>query len=210
MSTLTRKPRHQSRKHRKLTTAQAILAVAEEMCATVGPTNIKLSAIAAQLGIETPSIYRHYAGLDGVNGGLAKVALQAEIDTFAGTEELPFAEALTVQAGAVFDLYVARPGIVRFLMVDYAVPGGLPGFEDEESLALVRKLFGLEKAQMDRGIAEGVLCPVSVPTYVAAKVGPAMVALSLKALQTPESDVGPDRLKSEYLQVVSAALGLAG
>jgi AcrR family transcriptional regulator len=206
MTTNVRKPRHQSRRHRNLTTAQAILVVAEEICATKGATNIRLADIAAELGIESPSIYRYYSGLSGLTAALAAVAIKAEIATFAGLDELPFHEALKLQAERLFDLYVDRPGVARFLMVDLAVPGGLQGFEDDETLALVRELFALERKLLERGITAGALRSMNVTTFVAARLGPAFVAIALRDLQTPGSDVEIDQVKKGYIDTVMALL----
>jgi AcrR family transcriptional regulator len=183
-----------------------VLAVAEEISARTGVTNIKLADIAGELGIETPSIYRHYSGLKGVIAGLAAVTVRAEIDTFEGLERLPFEQAVTVQAERSFDLYVERPGLARFLMADLAVPGGIQGFENETSLELVRELFALEAELLRRGIEAGVVRDMSVISFTAARIGPAFVAIAFTDLQTPGSNIDTATLKQEFVATVMASI----
>ena len=206
MSVTIRKPRHQSKRHRNLTTAQAVLAVAEELSAKVGVTNIKLADIASQLGIETPSIYRHYDGLKGVIAGLAEIAVRTDIETFDGLDALPFEEAVRVQAERSFDLYVERPGIARFLMADLAVPGGIQGFEHEGSVELVSELFRLESGLLRRGVEAGLVRDMSVTSFAAARMGPAFVAIAFTELKTPGSNVDVATLKREFVANVMAAV----
>lgn len=201
-----RKSRHQSRQHRDLTTSEAILVVAEALCADVGANNIKLADIASELGIEPPAIYRHYRGLRGVIAALGEVALRAEIETFSGIGQLPFGEALSVQAERCFDLYVARPGLTRFLMIDLAVPGGVHVFDENKNGELVKLLFRQEQELLERGIAAGAIRPMSLTTFVSARVGPAITAFALKDLNTPDSNADIEMLKKEYLETMSAIL----
>lgn len=206
MSVITRKPRHRSQKHKNLTTAQAILAVAEEMCANVGVANLKLSDIASELGIEPPSIYRHYNGIKGVVAALGEVELRAEIETFAGIGKLPFAKALKLQAERLFDLYFERPGLARFSMIDLAIPGGVHIFNDNENLELIKELFKLERDLLQRGIETNAIQPVSVITFIAARMGPAIIAFAMKDMQSTQSKADHKALKGEYINSVMTML----
>ena len=179
MSNTVRKPRHKSRKHRHLTTAQAILVVAEELCASRGPTEIKLADIAAELGIETPSLYRHYDGIGGLIAALACVALQAEIDTFSDLDELSFEEATRTQSARLFDLYITRPGLARFLNVHIAIPGGLAGFESEKTSTLGREFYRVEKNLFQKGELESAMRPMTEVTFLALRFGTAIFATSM-------------------------------
>ncbi|MGI9374032.1 MAG: TetR/AcrR family transcriptional regulator [Hyphomicrobiales bacterium] len=189
-----------------MTTAQAVLAVVEEICARHGPMNIQLGDVAAQLGIETPAIYRHYKGNKGVIAAFANVALRAEIETFAGIEELAFPEALLKQAERMFDLYASRPGVGRFLMADLSVPGGLGGFEREENLRLVSELLGHEQDLLQRGIDSGTLLQMSLTSFLAARTGSALVGFAFNELLHSRWTVDNDTLKREYLETVGRLL----
>lgn len=182
------------------------MAAAEDTCARQGSSSIKLADIASELGIEAPAIYRHYQGLKGVIAALGGVALRAEIETFFGIEQLPFASALKLQAERCFDLYIERPGIARFLMADMAEPGGLHGFEGNNNLDLIEELFRLEDDLLQRGLQSGAIRLMSVTTFVAARLGPVFTAIALKDLQTPGSAVEVDVLKREYLEMVMEML----
>ncbi|MGI9464079.1 MAG: TetR/AcrR family transcriptional regulator [Aestuariivirgaceae bacterium] len=201
-----RKPRHQSLEHRDLTTAQAILAVAEDMSANVGANHIKLADIAAALGIEPPAIYRHYRGLKGVIAALGEVALKAELETFEGIEDLPFSTALKTQAERCFDLYMTRPGIARFLMIDLADPRGVHVFDENANLDLIRQLFACEQQLLERGIKAGVIRPMSVTSFVAARLGPAIAAFAMKDMNAQGSKADVAALRNEYLQTVLTGL----
>lgn len=206
MSVIARKPRHRSRKHRTLNTAQAILAVAEEMCGSVGVTKLKLADIASALGIEPPSLYRHYNGLNGLIAALGEVAIQAEIETFAGVQELPFDNALKLQAERSFDLYLTRPGIARFIMVDLAIPRGIHVFKNSENLDLIKELFRLENELLQRGLQEKRIRPMSLTSFIAARMGPAMLAFAFKDMQSDRSKTDLEILKREYINSVTTML----
>ncbi len=206
MPKTTRKARHKSEKHRDLTTAQAILAVVEEICAERGPMSIQLGEVAEQLGIETPAIYRHYKGTKGVIGAFAKVALNAEIDTFKGIENLSFEGALLTQAERMFDLYAMRPGIGRFLMADLSAPGGLSGFENEENLALARELFALEQDLHQRGLHSGALREMSFTAFLAARTGPSLFGFAFNELLSNRWTTDIDTLKQDFLETVKRLL----
>ena len=146
---------------------------------------------------------------------LGEVVLRAEIETFSGIAQLPFDHALKLQAERCFDLYLERPGIARFLMVDLAQPGGLSGFEGNHNLDLIEELFRHESDLLRRGIQAGVIRSMSVTTFVAARLGPVFTAIALKDLQIPKSDgsdgadvshVDGEMLRREYLEVVMALL----
>ncbi len=170
---------------------------------------LKLTDIAKELGIESPSIYRHYNGLKGVIAGLGGVALQAEIDTFDGIMDLPFPEAVAVQAERGFDLYFCRPGIARFILTDFAVPGGVHEFQDNNNLVLAKKIFTLEENLLRRGIQHNLIRPMNLTTFIAARFGPALLTFSLNNLGNSSSSKAEIKmLKQEYLKTVMNILSL--
>ena len=179
MPTHRRKARHRSEKHKELSTAEAILAVAEDICAQEGPAQLKLSDIAAGLGIETPSLYRHYEGLNGVIGALACTVLQAEIETFSGLDELTFEQAVRTQASRLFDLYMARPGLARFMNVHLAMPRGLTGFKGEKTQLLAREFYRVENKLFQKGLDESAIRPLSDVTFLALRFGAAIFIASM-------------------------------
>lgn len=202
-SVSVRAPRHRSRKHRNLTTAQAILAVAENLCASKGPANIRLLDIAHELGIESPSIYPYYKGLNAVLAALAGVAIREVIETHAGTRDLPFYNALMEQAERIYDLMVARPGLARIHMADLAVPGGMTSFVSDDNYSLLARSYELENDLLRRGVQEGVVQPMHVISFIAARYGPAMMTMALKDLSHADTTSDSAILKTEYMRSVA-------
>ncbi len=200
----TRRARHKSIKHKSLGTADAILAIAEDLCANVGPKHLKLSDIAEELQIESPSIYKHFKGRDGVLSALVGRALQAEIDTFDELDDLPVEAALRLQSDRLFALYLARPGIVRLILTDFATPGGLSAFD--ENRELVMALYEKEEKLLNRGIKEQVLRPVSISMFVAARLGPLLTLMALQKVVPAKMDHDDDALKNEFTNLVMASL----
>ena len=180
--------------------------MAEEMCGSVGVTKLKLADITSALGIEPPSLYRHYNGMNGLIAALGEVAIKAEIETFSGTLELPFDDALKLQAERCFDLYITRPGIARFIMVDLAIPRGVHVFKDNENLDLINELFQLENGLLQRGLQEKRVRSMSLTSFIAARMGPAMLAFAVKDMQSDQSKTDHEILKREYINSVMAIL----
>ena len=207
MSKFTRKPRHRCKRYASLNTAQAILAVAEESCASSGVTNLKLTDIACSLGIESPSIYKYYNGLNGVIAALGEVSLHAEITTFDDIDKLSFPQAIKLQAERSFELYFSRPGLARFTLLDLAIPGGVHDFQGNSNSALIKKLFKLEEQLLNKGIENNQIQSMSLTTFISARLGPALMTFSLIHLgKSSISKSKLDLLKKEYIQTVMRIL----
>lgn len=202
-----RRARHKSAKHKNLGTADAILAIAEDLCAKVGPQHVKLSDIASQLQIETPSIYKHFKGRDGVLSALVGRAIEAELETFDGLDDLPVEAALRLQSERLFSLHTARPAVARLILTDFAIPGGLSAFDENQEL--IARLYEREETLLNRGIQEQALRPVSISMFVAARLGPLLTLMALKNVYPSKITHQDDVLKEEYINLVMASL-LAG
>ncbi|PON15426.1 hypothetical protein C2W62_23840 [Candidatus Entotheonella serta] len=199
-----RRARHKSAQHKDLGTADAILAIAEDLCAKVGPQHVKLSDIASQLQIETPSIYKHFKGRDGVLSALVRRAIEAELATFEGLDDLPVEAALRLQSERLFTLHLTRPGVVRLILTDFAIPGGLSAFDENQEL--IATLYEKEERLLNQGIREKVLRPVSISIFVSARLGPLLTLMALKNVYPAKMPLQDEAIQEEFIKLVMASL----
>lgn len=110
-----------------------------------------LSAVAADLGIKTPSLYNHVAGLAGLRRELALHAswLLTEAFSEAVHDRAP-REAIRAAAVAYRDFAIDHPGLYESML-----PAPRPGEDDElyEAMAAPVRVLSAEFAKL--GLAEG-------------------------------------------------------
>jgi AcrR family transcriptional regulator len=66
---------------------EEILDVAEELLESEGPGALSMRRIAAALGMQAPSLYKHLPGKEAILAGLQARALAGMADALAGTED---------------------------------------------------------------------------------------------------------------------------
>jgi AcrR family transcriptional regulator len=92
-----------------------------EQIATAGASALSLNAIAKQLGMSGPALYRYYAGRDELITELIRDAYRSLADTFRATSSRPGAD-VTALAGALRTWALADPQRY-FLLYGTPVPG---------------------------------------------------------------------------------------
>lgn len=95
---------------KKKITLEQILLASIDLGIEKGLLNISLNEIAAQIGIKTPSLYNHIAGIDDLYTQLASQSLKA-LETHLTQSIIGFSgfEALTKVANAYFDFAQKNP-----------------------------------------------------------------------------------------------------
>ena len=206
--TTTRSPRHRSKEYQGVHTSEAILRVAEQVCADEGYSRLKIATIAKTLKIESPAVYQHYRGLPGITGALARRTFELHISLFDDLEDMAFKEAFMTLSARTIDLFIARPGIARFILADLSTPGGLEGFDNEETLDLERQLAALHRQLFARQKYKSS-SKQSVVTLEAARLGPALVGMALNSIVAGENRRSDSILREEYLCSMQQIVGSA-
>jgi len=107
-------------------TREVLLEHAEDLVATRGPTEFRLTDLAARLGINVSSIFSHFPqGRQEIVDELVERALPAFLDLFPETEQGD-PEVLLSDGVAALVLHLAdHPGQARIILLDLSQPGGL-------------------------------------------------------------------------------------
>jgi AcrR family transcriptional regulator len=65
-------------------TQTRVIEEAERIADEVGLSNLTLAAVATRLGVRQPSLYKHIAGTDGLQRGIAVHVVRVALDVMAG------------------------------------------------------------------------------------------------------------------------------
>ena len=106
-----------------------IVDVAVQLADRHGLAEVTLAAVAAELGVRSPSLYHHVAGLRGLRRLLAlRAAEEMEGELRKAAADRAGAEALAAMASSLRDFILTRPGLYWSL-----VPA--PTFDEDPELA---------------------------------------------------------------------------
>lgn len=195
--------RHGAAEFEGVSTSDAILVVAESICAESGLNNLQLSAVAARLNIEPPSVYRHYAGLNGITTALARLALQQVIATFDDLDSDDFKLAFLQLAENTFDLFSSRMGLTRLLLSDFSTPGGLAEFDNDDSLQLFSDLMSLESQMLKRAVKAGAFKGYNALSFHSARMGIAVISLATSTIPYPGTRTTSQKQRAQYLTTMN-------
>ncbi|WP_200938442.1 TetR/AcrR family transcriptional regulator [Curtobacterium sp. Leaf183] len=117
-----------------------ITAAAADIADQVGFTNLTMGAIAEQLGVRAPSLYKHVSGQDEVNRRVATLAFEEAGSAIGNAiQGLSGRDALAAAANALRDFAIAHPG--RYAATVAVTP---TGSDDPMTAAAVRSIAPLE------------------------------------------------------------------
>ena len=129
--------------------AASVIRAAVALVDEAGAEALSLAAIADRVGVKTPSLYKHVAGLEGVRRGLALWGIE-ELTRRLGRAAVGLAgdEALAAIAGAYRAFAHAHPGVYPFTLRAPAQDDDAMIAASEELLAIVRAVlapYGLDQ-----------------------------------------------------------------
>ena len=129
-------------------TLEEVVAVASTIADRDGLEAASLSAVAAELGIKTPSLYNHVAGLAGLRRELGMEAARQLAEVFAhSTDEGTPADVVKRAAHGIRDFALEHPGLYAAMF-----PAPKPGEDDEMYEALAAPVAVLAKVLTEGGL----------------------------------------------------------
>ena len=166
-------------------TRRLALEIAERIVAVEGVGGLRLKKIADEIGIQTPSLYKHFDGREAILRALsekyvADLATQFDFDELSDPQEV-----LIRGVRSIVELYALHPAWTRLQMRDYSSAEGVE--------ALSRYTGGLEKVATEgplkgfatrvRGILqEGARIGVFREVFVADFINVLLGSLSFKII----------------------------
>jgi AcrR family transcriptional regulator len=121
-----RSSRRKLRQNEPLSTYDLILAEAMRLIARDGVEEMKIKDIADAVGIQIPSIYKHFVNRDAIVATLARTMVE-ELAQFLKPElDLPPDVWMRNWAKGLVLFYATRPAYARMLLRDLATPTGYP------------------------------------------------------------------------------------
>ena len=116
----------------------AVVRAAAALADRAGPEELTLARLADELGVRTPSLYNHVAGLDGLRRDLALLGLRQTAGRLAeATSGEPGGEAIVALGDAYRAFAKERPGLYAAAMVR------APGPEDVELQAAAQEVLDI-------------------------------------------------------------------
>lgn len=158
-----------------------ILDVAETLCAVHGPSRLRHTMIALELGIKPPSLYAHFPSLTAILAATTRRALCAICETYEEISgDLPPLDALNLSQSRQIDLMLARPGIARLVLFDLSQPGGAEtvGWDTPEIIHIT----DMEQRFFKEAVLRGDLQASDFRLWFSTRLGALYVALSYEWL----------------------------
>ncbi len=131
-------------------TLEDVIAAASTIADRDGLEAASLSAVASALGIKTPSLYNHVAGLAGLRRQMGMHAAHRLAEVFAeAAAGGPAADVLRKSAHGIRDFASQHPGLYAAML-----PAPKPGEDDELYEALAAPVAVLVEVLIDAGVDE--------------------------------------------------------
>lgn len=204
----SRSPRHHSIKYQGIHTADAILQIAEQICADLGYSQLKIATIAKELNIESPAIYKHFKGIQGITNALASESFKQLISLFDELEELTFYDAFMTFSERLIDLFIQRPGLARFLLAEFSAPQGLKGFIGFETENYEKQLTSKYHELLAKSGKEESL-DLSTTSFESVGLGSALLGLALNAISIRDKEKSNEIMRQNYLETMKIfAIGI--
>lgn len=117
------------RRDEKTSTRDLIIEITERLIVEKGMDSWRLQDIAKELGIQVPSIYAHFKGRNDIIEAIVEQHIQAELKFPYSIKELGSPkDAIINGVKTSIDYYINNPARLILVVLDYATPGGIPGF----------------------------------------------------------------------------------
>lgn len=212
MGTPTRRRR---RTTEAIGTRELILQEAMRVIGRDGVEDMMLKEIAEAVGIQVPSIYKHFAGREAILSALA-VQLVEDLARFVDPDpDLAPRAWLEAWARGLALFFAGRPAYVLMILRDLATPGGFAPMgaalgppAETHALGPIAGFVARFRAAYGRGVEDGSLRAVPHTVILPIAFGAVLVSLAwpYSANQRPFNAADIDQLQT---LVASTVLGLA-
>lgn len=123
-----RAPRRRLRQNDPAGTRELILEEATRIIGRSGVEELRLKDIADAVGIQTPSIYRHFTSREAIISTLARSLTEELADFLTPEEEIEPQAWMEKWARGLVLFFAARPAYVRMMLRDLSTPDGFEPF----------------------------------------------------------------------------------
>jgi len=151
---MVRRPQHIAEEYKDSTTYDAILDAAERLCGERGVGGLKLREVARRVGIEPPSIYNHFKGIDGILGALVQRALLDQMSFYRMPDGLRGQAAMQELCLRSATYMANRKGVARLILNDFAEVHEEKNAFDRNEATLIR-LYDQESAFLTEHLGLG-------------------------------------------------------
>lgn len=179
-----RPSRRRHRQNEPVGTRELILAEATRLIARDGVEEMKVKDVADAVGIQAPTVYRHFASREAIIAALA-TAMVDDLAQFLSPDPglTPLAWVESWAKGLVW-FFASRPAYVRMLLRDLATPGGFApltaafgAVADTPKIDAVVHINERFRAVYLRGVDDGVFRPGLSPTFFSLMFGAILVSI---------------------------------
>lgn len=124
--------------YKGFSTADAILHAAERLCGEQGVGGLKLREVARRVGIEPPSVYNHFKGIDGILAALVQRSILDQIEFYEVPSGMQGHDAVRELCLRSAKYMAQRKGVARLILNDFAEVHGDKNAFDENEEHLIR------------------------------------------------------------------------
>lgn len=177
--------RRKLRQNEPLSTHDLILAEAMRLIARDGVEEMKIKDIADAVGIQMPSIYKHFVNRDAIVATLARTMVE-ELALFLmqDRDQPPEAWIRNWAKGLVW-FYATRPAYARMLLRDLATPSGYPALNEAlgpidatADIEPIKRLSEHFDAAYAKGVKAKVFKPVDPSLFFSVMFGLVVVSIT--------------------------------
>ncbi len=209
---MTAPSRRRLRQEDPASTRELILAEAMRLIARGGVEELRIKDVADAVGIQPPSVYKHFASRDAIIGTLARQMVEDIARFLLPDVDLEPVPAVEQWARGVVWFFATRPAYAYMLLRDLATPGGYEAIvaalgpaQDTYKVAPIKAVHDKLERVLQKGVALGLFRAMDTGVFTAMIYGAV-----LSALVWPYTPQPPVRTAAQLdaLQVDMAATAL--
>lgn len=210
-----RAPRRRLRQNDPAGTRELILEEATRIIGRYGVEELRLKDIADAVGIQAPSIYRHFTSREAIISTLARNLTEELADFLTPDEEMEPQAWMEQWARGLVLFFAARPAYVRMMLRDLSTPGGFEPFtaafgpvENTTQVDLVIRINQSFAKAYGRGVEAGLFKPGLHSSFFSLMFGAILVSLAWPYSGTRPSVAAADieRLQKQAVTMAETLL----
>jgi len=179
-----RTPRRRLRQNEPVGTRSLILEEATRLIGRHGVEEMRLKDIADAIGIQTPSIYRHFESREAIIAELTRTMVEELAQALNPDPALAPAAWMECWARNLVRFFADKPGYARMMLRDLATPGGfdpisaaLGPVENTQKIDAIIRINESFRAAYQRGIAAAAFDKAIDPSFFSMMFGAVLVSL---------------------------------